>query len=57
MAALVEYIPTNANNCRLHSKLERIGNPGLKAAIKCVHEYNTYGKPHAHIALGTNTKQ
>ena len=28
-------------NCRLHSiTSERIGNPELKAAIKCVHEYN-----------------
>ena len=39
-----EFIPTNANNCRLHSiTSERIGNPELKAAIKCVHEYKTEG--------------
>ena len=36
-----EVIPTNEINCRLHSiTSERIGNPELKAAIKCVHEYN-----------------
>jgi len=34
------FIPTNANNCRLHSiTSERIGNPELNAAMKCVHEY------------------
>ena len=38
---LQQYIPTNGINCRLHSiTSERIGNPELKAAIKCVHEYN-----------------
>ena len=29
------------NDCRLQGiTSERIGNPELKAAIKCVHEYN-----------------
>ena len=36
-----QFVPTNANNCRLHSiTSEGIGNPELKAAIKCVHEYS-----------------
>ena len=36
-----QFIPTNVTNCRLHGiTSERIGNPELKAAIKCVHEYN-----------------
>lgn len=39
------FIPTNEINCRLHSVTsERIGNPELKAAIKCVHEYNRRGR-------------
>ena len=35
----LKLIPTNANSCRLHINVERIGNPELKAAMKCVHEY------------------
>jgi hypothetical protein len=36
----MKFIPTNANDCRLHSiTSERIGNPEKKAAFKCVHEY------------------
>lgn len=36
-----DFIPTDANNCRLRSTTsERIGNPELKPVIKCVHKYN-----------------
>lgn len=38
---ILTAIPINVINCRLHIiTSERIGNLELKAAIKCVHEYN-----------------
>ena len=36
---MLEFIPTNANNCRLQSITSERIIPELKAAIKCVHEY------------------
>ena len=50
-----KFIPTNEINCRLHSiTSERIGNPELKAAIKCVHEYKSPLRYHSIILSPQN---